>query len=180
MPLKENYTLTKNGMKTKEVYFDINAGLKEFESKKGYEINLSKQDGEIYVYYSHEGMFIEAKTKSGTFIETSSKNRTLFAESVGMQWEATLVFDSPITLTYNSKGHVYCIPEIEPPPEIIPIDKAPSTTSLNDITNYINKTTESIKSCKSYIAYVINNKGGSATDTETLESLINKLKDIKF
>lgn len=69
---------------------------------------------------------------------------------------------------------------VEVPPEIIPIDKAPSTTSLNDITNYVNKTTESIKSCKSYIAYVINNKGGSATDTETLESLINKLKDIKF
>ena len=71
------------------------------------------------------------------------------------------------------------IPKLSPP-TIIPVEKAPTTTSLNDITNYINQTTESIKSCKSYIAYVINNKGGSATDTETLESLINKLKDIKF
>lgn len=107
-------------------------------------------------------------------------NLTLFSQTGNPSYDAIVIkSDTPLEFTEGIDKGIYCVP-YTPPPEIIPIDKAPSTTTLNDITNYINKTTESIKSCKSYIAYVINNKGGSATDTETLESLINKLKDVKF
>ena len=119
----------------------------------------------MYIYLKENGM---------------SKESTIAAEKVNgnihLKKSFVVTIDKPMEILYDAPKYIYCIEEL-PPPEIIPIDKAPSTTSLNDITNYINKTTESIKSCKSYIAYVINNKGGSATDTETLGSLINKLND---
>lgn len=118
-------------------------------------ILIKKKDGSIY-------------KKQHIYDEENVKNFTLKIESTEL-----------LTIKKSFDNTFYYKP-YSPPPEIIPIDKAPSTTRLNNITNYVNKTAESIKSCKSYIAYVINNKGGSATDTETLESLINKLKDIKF
>lgn len=118
-------------------------------------ILIKKKDGSIY-------------KKQHIYDEENVRNFTLKIESTEL-----------LTIKKSFENTFYYKP-YSPPPEIIPVDKAPTTTSLSDITNYINKTTESIKSCKSYIAYIINNKGGSATDTETLESLINKLKDIKF
>ena len=116
------------------------------------------------------------------------KNNSLTKEITVGQYDgkATMVngsykvtLDEEVEIKKDFSEYIFYtdIPKL-PPPEIIPIDKAPSTASLNDITNYINKTIESIKSCKSYIAYIINNKGGSATDTETLESLIDKLNDV--
>ena len=176
--IPQETTLCKKGMKTKEIYLK-NSDLEGFSNGLNYVFaKNSKQEisflsespikvAKLYVLLKENGEVIKKE-----FVAN-------YLNGIDTSYSFTIKIDSPVEILYDAPKYIYCIPEL-PPPEIIPIDKAPTTTTLNDITNYINKTTESIKSCKSYIAYVINNKGGSATDTETLESLINKLKDIKF
>lgn len=177
----------KNGMKTKKIYLKNDAN--EFFV---FYNNFSVENGSILIA-SNETESIKTRKEYSdkigewVYIDLFNADTRIAYERVGdivrsnsyPNGSYLIEFSSSITIAFDLNRYFYCIPEL-PPPEIITVDKAPSTTSLNDITNYINKTTESIKSCKSYITYVINNKGGSATDTETLESLINKLRDIKF
>lgn len=180
--IPSNKVLITQKIKTKEIYilrqeiadFVLNTDMTYDIITKIRAIN-SKQ--ELYFTKENErGFPLLVRIKENN---NEISNLTLFSQTGNPSYDAIVIkSDTPLEFTEGIDKGIYCVPYT--PPEIIPIDKAPSTTTLNDITNYINKTTESIKSCKSYIAYVINNKGGSATDTETLESLINKLKDIKF
>lgn len=174
----------KNGMKTKKIYLknDTNEFFVFYN-------NFSVENGSILIA-SNETESIKTRKEYSdkigewVYVDLFNADTRIAYERVGdivrsnsyPNGSYLVEFNSSITIAFDLNRYFYCIPEL-PPPEIIPVDKATSTTSLNDITNYINKTTESIKSCKSYIAYVINNKGGSATDTETLESLINKLNN---
>lgn len=173
--IPQSAVLCKKGMRTKKIYLNeddlTDVSVKEdiFAQNETESLNFKNTymgpATSMNIYLKENGM---------------SKESTIVAEKVNgnihLKKSFVITIDKPMEILYDAPKYIYCIEEL-PPPEIIPIDKAPTTTSLNDITNYINKTTESIKSCKSYIAYVINNKGGSATDTETLESLINKLND---
>lgn len=175
--IPQNAVLCKKGMKTRKIYLNeddlTDVSVKEdifaqndIESLKFKNTYIGPATS-MYIKLNENGV---------------SKESIIVAEEVNgnihLKKSFIITTDNPIEILYDAPKYIYCIEDN--PPEIITVDKAPTTTTLNDITNYINKTTESIKSCKSYIAYVINNKGGSATDTETLESLINKLKDIKF
>ena len=179
-----NAVIAKKGMKTKELYI-----MYQYIKPQNANLSQSTYSGSIYKYATNNTDEISFDIyKSGNYvsgiylkIKNSGKieNHRVYDEDGDPVYYYIIKSDTPLEILFDVEDSIYCIPEL-PPPEIIPVDKTPTTTSLNDITNYINKTTESIKSCKSYIAYVINNKGGSATDTETLESLINKLKDIKF
>lgn len=176
--IPSNAVPSKIGMRSKEIYVSGEGLLNIFKSTK-----TIAENNKEYVKLMFEniglGNIIKVKIFNDNNVVSAIDvyNDEIPPTSIGI---AKVISDEPMDIKFELLNNFYCIPYIVSPPEIIPIDKAPSTTSLNDITNYINKTTESIKSCKSYIAYVINNKGGSATDTETLESLINKLKDIKF
>ena len=175
--IPQNAKLCKKGMKTRKIYLNED-DLTDVSVKEDI---FAQNDIESLNFYNQflgpaTSMYIELK-ENGV-----SKEGTIVAEKVNgnihLKKSFIITTDNPIEILYDTPKYIYCIED--KPPEIITVDKAPSTTSLNDITNYTNKVTESIKSYKSYIAYVINSKGGSATDTETLESLINKLKDIKF
>lgn len=176
--IPQKATLCKKGMKTKEIFLK-KSDLEGFSSGLNY--IFAKNSKQEISFLSESpirvaNLYVSLKENGEVIKKEFVAN---YLNGIDTAYNFTIKTNYPIEILYDVPKYIYCIPEL-PPPEIIAVDKAPTTTSLNDITNYVNKTTESIKSCKSYIAYVINNKGGSATDTETLESLINKLKDIKF
>lgn len=181
--IPSNKVLITQKIKTKEIYI-LRQEITDFVFDTDITYNIitkikainSKQ--ELYFTKENErGFPLLVRIKENN---NEISNLTLFSQTGNPSYDAIVIkSDTPLEFTEGIDKGIYCVP-YAPPPEIIPVDKVPTTTSLSDITNYINQTTESIKSCKSYIAYVINNKDGSATDTETLESLINKLKDIKF
>ena len=179
--IPSNKVLITQKIKTKEIYI-LRQEITDFVFNTDMTYNIitkikainSKQ--ELYFTKENErGFPLLVRIKENN---NEISNLTLFSQTGNPSYDAIVIkSDTPLEFTEGIDKGIYCVP-YTPPPEIIPIDKAPSTASLNDITNYINKTIESIKSCKSYIAYIINNKGGSATDTETLESLIDKLNDV--
>ena len=174
--IPQNAVLCKKGMRTKKIYLNED-DLTDVSVKE----NIFAQNETESLNFKNT--YMGPATSMNIYLKENgmSKESTIVAEKVNgnihLKKSFVVTIDKPMEILYDAPKYIYCIEEL-PPPEIIPIDKAPTTTSLNDITNYINKTTESIKSCKSYIAYIINNKGGSATDTETLESLIDKLNDV--
>ena len=184
--IPSNKVLITQKIKTKEIYI-LRQEITDFvfNTDMTYDI-ITKNDiiTKIRAINSKQELYFTKENERGFPLLVRIKennneisNLTLFSQTGNPSYDAIVIkSDTPLEFTEGIDKGIYCVP-YTPPPEIIPVDKVPSTTSLNDITNYINKTTESIKSCKSYIAYVINNKGGSATDTETLESLIDKLNN---
>lgn len=183
-----NKVLAAAKVQTKEIYI-ITQEIREhiFDSDLTYEkiMSVRATNGTQEVYFTREntrGFPLNVRIKENG---SEVAFETIFSQVGSVYFDAFVIkTNTPLEFTNGIGKGIYCVPYVAqpstPPPTIVLPDKVPTTTSLCDITNYINKTTESIKSCKSYIAYVINNKGGSATDTETLESLINKLKDINF
>lgn len=174
--IPQNAVLCKKGMRTKKIYLNED-DLTDVSVKEDI---FAQNETESLKF---KNIYMGPATSMCICLKENgmSEESTIVAEKVNgnihLKKSFVVTIDKPMEILYDAPKYIYCIEEL-PPPEIIPVDKAPSTTTLNDITNYINKTTESIKSCKSYIAYIINNKGGSATDTETLESLIDKLNDV--
>ena len=178
----KNAVPIEKGMVTKKVYFKKGAEDEALELDSS-DIQYSTVKNELYMSSNIQhfvGGNIPSRLNSCNIetsvgkIEGSSTLVSMFGSSVEDAVEVT--FTKQIELSRGTvSGYIYCIPE---EPIITKPNKVTEDTTYKVLVDSVQGVVNSISSCKNKLKFILNDKKVETNETDTLSSLIEKIKEL--